>query len=222
MAVVSAGITVALSIVVASSGSVQIWTIPSSISAPNGGASTPPKIGPQSPVPSDRIALPSWLIALLPYLAVLFIVLIVIALASMRVAWPFPQFGWRRSRWRLRQQITALPEVKQRQLTVDMDAALAALGAGNPRNAIVACWMQLESDAAKVGLERMTAETPTEYVERVVGVSSIDPAPIKELAALYREARFSVHQLGDHDRSRAVSALHRVATTLNRHHEVAV
>jgi len=166
--------------------------------------------------------LPSWLIALLPFLAGLFIVLVVIAVVSVRVAWPLPQFGWRRSRWRLRQPIDALPEVKERELTVNMDAALAALTAGTPRNAIVACWMQLESDASKVGLARMTAETPTEYVERVIGGSSIDPAPIKELAALYREARFSVHQLGDHDRSRAVSALHRVATTLNRQHEVAV
>jgi hypothetical protein len=38
--------------------------------------------------------------------------------------------------------------VAERELAVDVEAARVALAAGSPRNAIVACWMQLERDAA--------------------------------------------------------------------------
>lgn len=204
-----------------SSGPVQLWRIPSSVIVPPDGAPIPPNVNPQIPATVDPVTVPSWVVAVWLLIAGLFIVLIVIVVVSVRLGLPLPRFG-RRSRWLPRQQIAALPEVEERDLTVDIDAAMAALTAGEARNAIVACWMQLESDAATVGLERLTAETPAEYVERVVGVSSIDPGPIKELAALYREARFSLHQLDDHDRSRAVAALERVAATLKFQHELAL
>ncbi len=55
-----------------------------------------------------------------------------------------------------------------------------------------------------------------EYVERVVAASSIDRAPIAELGALYREARFSRHELDDDHRRRAASALDRVVAALER------
>ena len=110
----------------------------------------------------------------------------------------------------------SLPEVRERELTVDVDSARAALSGGTPRNAIVACWMQLERDAAAAGLPRAAAETSAEYVERVVAASSVDPAPIRELAALYREARFSRHELSDDHRTRALAALNRVEAVLKR------
>jgi hypothetical protein len=74
--------------------------------------------------------------------------------------------------------------------------------------------MQLEHDAAAAGLPRDAAETSAEYVERVVAASSVDPAPIRELAALYREARFSRHELSDDHRTRALAALNRVEAVL--------
>lgn len=211
---------IVLLIVAASSGSLELWITPAQVRTPSGQPPGPADIGPLSPVPSDRIALPPWLISLLPFVAVLMIGLVVVAMMSVRIARPFANFGWRRFRFPQSQRIVPLPEMPERELTVDMVAALAALSTGTPRNAIVACWMQLESDAAKVGLPRMEAETPAEYVERVVASSSVDPAPIKELAALYREARFSRHNLDDDDRRRALDTLHRVEATLRRDHAV--
>jgi hypothetical protein len=76
--------------------------------------------------------------------------------------------------------------------------------------------MQLERDAGAAGLSRNAAETSAEYVERVVTASSVDPAPIRELAALYREARFSDHELSDDHRTRALAALNRVEAVLRR------
>jgi hypothetical protein len=80
--------------------------------------------------------------------------------------------------------------------------------------------MQLEADVAAAGLPRRTTETSSEYVERVIGRSSVDPLPITELAALYREARFSVHELRDEHRDRASRALDDVVAALDSHHEV--
>jgi hypothetical protein len=131
-----------------------------------------------------------------------------------------PRNPWvRLRRWRLGDRsdsrFDVLPEVAGRELDIDLDAAKMALSGGAPRNAIVACWMQLEGGAAQLGLERLVAETSAEYTERVVASSSVDPVPIGELAALYREARFSGHALGDQHRSRALSALQHVERSLD-------
>jgi hypothetical protein len=171
-------------------------------------------------VPTDRIELPKFVGTAMQLLAGLLTVLaVVMALAVVRLG-HWPQLRWRRPRDGLHRNMSSLPEVGERELTVDVDSARAALSDGTPRNAIVACWMQLESDAATAGLPRLAAETPAEYVERVVGASSVDPVPIGELAALYREARFSRHELGDDHRKRAFAALDRVAATLRRRAEV--
>ena len=113
-------------------------------------------------------------------------------------------------------ETSALPDGPELDVVVavDLAAARAALAEGPPRNAIVACWMQLERDAAAAGLSRIASETSAEYAARVVAKASVDPAPIAELAALYREARFSRHELGDEHRARALASLDRVAAAL--------
>ena len=84
---------------------------------------------------------------------------------------------------------------------------LRDLESGEPRNAIVAAWLGLETSAAATGLPRLAAETSTEYTERVIGVWPVDSARLGDLAALYREARFSVHDLGESHRDRAIADL---------------
>ena len=84
----------------------------------------------------------------------------------------------------------------------------------------MACWIQLESDVAAAGLPRHVSETSSEYTERVIGQSSVDAAPITELAALYREARFSNHVLGHEHRARAARALDSVVAALHQPGEV--
>jgi len=156
---------------------------------------------------------------------VLQIVGVLIILATV-LAFPV-MVRFARPRWRRRRRfaragdVVALPEPEENELTVDVAAARAALATGEPRDAIVACWMQLEHDAAAAGLARSEAETSAEYAERVVALSSVDPKPIGELAALYREARFSRHDLGDDHRSRAFTALDRVAAALRHGVKVA-
>ena len=93
---------------------------------------------------------------------------------------------------------------------------LRDLESGEPRNAIVAAWLGLETSAAATGLPRLPAETSSEYTERVIGVWPVDSERLGDLAALYREARFSVHELGEGHRDRAVTDLRVLIADLER------
>ena len=176
----------------------------------------PPTLSSQS-----RNDWPGWVGTVLTIVgAVLAAIIALAALSSLRFL-RLPAMRWWASLRRRTVEGAALPEVDDPVVTLDVAAARAALDAGTPRNAIVACWMQLEHDAADAGLARIPSETPTEYAERVIAASSVDPRPIGELASLFREARFSRHELVDSHRRRAVDALERVATALRRDAEVA-
>jgi hypothetical protein len=105
------------------------------------------------------------------------------------------------------------PEVG-RQLAADAGAQRAALLEGAPRNAITACWLRLEDVVAATGLRRGVGDTSTEFVRKVLATSTADAAAINELAALFREARFSTHPMGERERAAALAALERVHRTL--------
>lgn len=103
-----------------------------------------------------------------------------------------------------------------RELAAAADHLGALLRQGSPRNAIVACWVALEAAVERSGLGHHPAETSTELTTRVLAHYSVDQHAIDELAALYREARFSVHDLDEHDRDLAASALDELAVQLKR------
>jgi len=214
--VVLAAAAGALIVLAAASGPVRIWTTPNPELGPppaetieTGDAVVADVAEPDTASSDSR-----WIDALSQIIGVLILVAAALALAaiarSLRPHWR------RRFRASGQTDIDALPEPAESDLTVDVDAARAALATGDPRNAIVACWMQLERDAAAAGLARSEAETSAEYAQRVVALSSVDAGPIGELAALYREARFSRHDLTDDHRSRAFAALNRVGAALRR------
>lgn len=95
-------------------------------------------------------------------------------------------------------------------------ARMALLESGEPRNAIVAAWLDLELAAAAGGLPRHPSETSTEYTTRVIGSWDVDQRRLTDLAALYREARFSLHQLGEAERRRAMDDLGALHDDLER------
>ena len=79
--------------------------------------------------------------------------------------------------------------------------------------------LQFEGVVARAGMLRRASDASSVYVERVIGGSSVDPAPITELAALYREARFSVHEFSDEHRDTASRAVDRVVIALRSRDE---
>ena len=98
----------------------------------------------------------------------------------------------------------------------DAEAQLAALGTGSPRNAIVACWLRLEDAVAEAGMPRRPSETSAELTARVLRQWSVDADAIADLAGLYREARFSRHEMTEPSRTAAVEALRRLHADLRR------
>jgi hypothetical protein len=122
-------------------------------------------------------------------------------------------FSLRWNRERREREIATLPDIADT-VTAGAVAQLSALGEGAPRNAIVACWIRLEDAVAAAGLEPNPAETAAELTARVLSTYGVARTAIVELASLYREARFSTHELGEEHRERAVAALRQLHSEL--------
>ena len=214
---IAASAIVVLCLLAASSGSIRLWEDP----GPAGTQTVRDQVT-QAPEDEPRRDIQgamdwpdlSWLLNVVNVLVFLFLALAIALVISDRGNW---MWNVRRRTWRRAtpEKSAPLPEFHLAPIEVDIGAAGEALVVGTPRNAIVRCWMQVERDASAVGLARLDSATAAEYVERVVASSSVDPGPIGELASLYREARFSRHELDDAHREKALLALHGVAAQLS-------
>jgi hypothetical protein len=92
-------------------------------------------------------------------------------------------------------------------VAADAQEQRAALLRGAPRDAIVECWLRLEAAVGSAGVPLEASDTSTELTARVIGRHAVDPAALRMLASLYREARFSNHAMDEDDRRTAVAAL---------------
>lgn len=96
------------------------------------------------------------------------------------------------------------------------NAATAATRNGEPRNAVVACWVALEDALARAGAAPMPGETSWDLTQRVLSRWQVDPAPLSDLADLFREARFSRHMITQAHADRAADALSQIHRGLVR------
>jgi hypothetical protein len=151
-----------------------------------------------------------FLIALVQIVLVLTAVIVLGVLIRILVAL------WRRPHITLHEDPTfEIPDVPV-ELLRSAEQRESMLRTGTPRNAIVAAWLDLETTVAATGLPRDPAETSTEFTERVIGTWDIDRLRLGDLAALYREARFSVHELDESHRERALRDLETLHADLGR------
>lgn len=157
-------------------------------------------LGPLSPF----VALIVQIVAVLAIVVVLGVII-----AFIRSVWRRPQLVARAA------ADFVTPEVPD-ELLASSQEQLALLVEGEPRNAIVAAWLSLETAAAATGLPREPAETSTEYTTRVLHSWDIDPRSLADLATLYREARFSRHALTEEHRRRAMRDLTTLHEDLRR------
>lgn len=165
--------------------------------------------------PGSARPIPAWIVITLAA---------IVSIVGLAYAAMIAVTGWRhrpRLRWHARLrgtgQLDALPDVAAA-VTDEAEAQRAELLAGEPRNAIVRCWLRLEHDVASVGLVRHPSDTSAEFTERVLARYSVDGEAIGALAALYREARFSRHELGETSRQAALDALERLHHDLGEVH----
>lgn len=88
------------------------------------------------------------------------------------------------------------------------------LAEGSPRNGIVRCWHEFEVTAGGIGLVRRPWETSAEFTLRLLDLVAADGTAVTDLAARYREARFSDHDVTEADREAALSDLDRIDASL--------
>jgi hypothetical protein len=101
------------------------------------------------------------------------------------------------------------------QLAVVLDETLDDLRAEtDPRRAIIAAYAQLERVLAANGVPRHAAETPDEYLPRVLRDLALTPDGIRRLTALFTEARFSQHVVDIAMKEEAIGALEQVRDEL--------
>jgi hypothetical protein len=106
------------------------------------------------------------------------------------------------------------PERVAREMLADAAGQRQTLLEGSPRNAVVACWHRFETQGGAAGVERHPWETSSEYTLRMLDlVDAYEPA-VSRLGALYREARFSEHELTEADRQDAIDALDTIHRTI--------
>lgn len=107
-------------------------------------------------------------------------------------------------------------EAPDRALLTDRRAAHQArmVREGSPREAIIATWLDLERLVAAAGVPRRPSETSSELVVRVLDDREVPAAALTDLAALFREARFSTHEPTEALRERAAGDLDAVHAAL--------
>jgi hypothetical protein len=101
------------------------------------------------------------------------------------------------------------------QLTAVLDDTLDDIRAvSDPRRAIIAAYARLERVLAANDASRRRAETPYEYLGRVLGELAIDPTAVRRLTDLFLEAKFSQHTVGIGMKEEAIDALEHVRDEL--------
>jgi len=100
------------------------------------------------------------------------------------------------------------------ELVHEVDHRLRSVTEGSPRNAIVATWIGLLEATEAAGFDQRDAETPTEFIRRALTTYRVDEDAISRLADLYREARFSEHELTERRRDEAASCLRQLRAQL--------
>jgi hypothetical protein len=219
---VGAGLAgLALVTVVTASGPVDVLSVPRSVTG-TATPSPPPSVPPSSPTATTTTTGPFGDLSQLPSLpaGVVAVIQLVVVGFCLWVIWMIFRYAWRNaprmsSRTVPRRAIHALPALPD-ELVETAEARLALLQVGAARNAIVACWVDLEDSASAAGLPRHPAETSAEYTIRVLHTWDIAPAALGGLAELYREARYSRHPVTEQHRDEAIARLMTIHADLQR------
>ena len=129
-----------------------------------------------------------------------------------------------RSHWTLRRshrprgappaEPTGFTEPDRRPLAEAADRALAEVDQPDAREAVIRSWLMLGEAAAQAGGPPRPAETATEYAARIAGEFYVPVPMLTRLAELYREARFSAHEVTGTQRADARDLLEQLSEDL--------
>ena len=92
-----------------------------------------------------------------------------------------------------------------------LDEALDDLGdERDPRRAVIAAYARMEDVLAEHGLGRRPAETPYEYLARVLTDLRASERSARRLTELFEWAKFSTHEVSERMRADAIGCLTRL------------
>ena len=77
----------------------------------------------------------------------------------------------------------------------------------DPRRAVIAAYARMEGVLARHGHARDPAETPFEYLSRILLSLQVGGSAVRELTELFERAKFSAHDIDDTMKERAISSL---------------
>lgn len=138
--------------------------------------------------------------------AIVTVALIALALG----AWWYAGRARRRARGELVREDRLATE-----LAAAMDESLDDLRAEpDPRRAVIAAYARLERVLAAHRLPRRPAETPLEYLARMLDDLSVRPEAARRLTNLFERAKFSQHAVDTKMKEEAISALETVRDDL--------
>jgi hypothetical protein len=165
----------------------------------------------------------SWVSAVVAIVvgAVALTLLVAVVLVLFSVVTGLPRFGRRRRADPEDEPVELDPVIAvSGSMLADAATQEAVLVGGTPRNGIVECWHRFEVQAGRAGLERRAWETSSEFTLRLLDLVEADTEAVARLSALYREARFSEHDLGEPEREAALAALRQVHRDLRGLHDL--
>jgi Domain of unknown function (DUF4129) len=84
----------------------------------------------------------------------------------------------------------------------------------DPRQAVIRTYARMESTFAAYGVPREEAETPQEYVERVLDQLQVSLYSVRRVTQLFARAKFSVHEIDGGMKDDAIEALVGLRTEL--------
>jgi len=162
---------------------------------------------------AEDVPLPPWVMPVIIAAGVLVgIVLLMVLLGAV------VQTGSRFRRRSLRSRAAAKPSGTDvgAEVVAALDAGLQELDEtdGNPRRAVIACWVRLENAAGAAGTRRQPGDTSTDLVLRLLAGHRLSEAVLTGFADVYRRARYASHDVDETMREQAKAALGRLRDEL--------
>jgi hypothetical protein len=84
------------------------------------------------------------------------------------------------------------------------------------RRAVIAAYANMERVLASHGLERRRAETPLEYLARILRALAVRESAVRSLTRLFEYAKFSAHEIDAAMKEQAIGALEDIRKDLRR------
>jgi hypothetical protein len=192
----------------------QIAATATDVVAPPAGSPTQlPDGGKGTPVESMPLHQPNWLIWFVMIMAIAPLIL-ALCLAPAMLWMPAGGLWFGRREARSAEPPEVEDEVAPPPLADAVAEGLRELDQGGPGEGVVASWVQLERAAADAGTHRAAPETASELVGRLIDRHPVSSRPLLRLADLYREARYSRHELPESARTEARTAMEQLQAEL--------